>query len=240
MLVFACDTSGNSCSACFFEDGKIKAESFLSVGLTHSETFMPLVEEMRKNTGIEYADIDAYACSVGPGSFTGIRIGVSAVKIMAMLNEKPAIPISSLKALSYPFMNMKNVLTIPLIDARNRRVFSCGYVDGKEVIQESVGNVEDLWKSVSELCKQETDCCKSVFLCGNAASLYRDEIEKQGFDVQIATENEREVRSDSVAAIAYEWIKKFDSESRMEQFAPAALSPSYLAKTAAENSLHRH
>ena len=236
-MILACDTSGNSCSACLFEDGKIKAESFLSVGLTHSQTFTPLVEEMRKNTGVEYDEIDVFACAVGPGSFTGIRIGVSAVKTMALLCEKPAVPVSSLEALAYPFLDMKDVMVVPLIDAKNRRVFSCGYLNGNEVIPESAGSVEALWTSFSEIANNRQTNCTTVLLCGNAASLYAGEVEKLGFKVQTADENKREIRSGSVAAIANARIKELNPEQMLERYSPAALSPAYLAKTAAENSL---
>ena len=240
MLILACDTSGNSCSACLIEDGKIKAESFLSAGLTHSQTFMPMVEEMRKSAAVAYTEIDAFACAVGPGSFTGIRIGVSAIKTMAMLVKKPAVPVSSLKALANPFAAMKNTLIISLIDARNRRVFSSGYLNEKDMIPESAGAVEDLWDMITKIYEKYPKNCTSILLCGNAASMYKEELEKSGFAVQIAQENKKEIRASEVAEIAYGYVKDASPEELFQRFSPTALSPVYLAKTAAENNLPGH
>ena len=119
MKILACDTSNRACSVCLWEDGKLIDKRFRNDGLTHSQTFMPQMHDLMEKNRSTYEELDALACTVGPGSFTGIRIGVSAVKTMAMVLEKPAIPVSSLEAMAFSFRE-EDALIVPLIDCRNK------------------------------------------------------------------------------------------------------------------------
>jgi len=232
MLILACDTSNSACSACLYEDGRVLAQSLLSLGRTHSLTFMPLVHDLMKCSGREYKELDAFACTVGPGSFTGIRIGVSAVKAMAMVAEKPAVGVSSLAALAFPFFLHKKALIVAMTDARNRRVFSAAYYVGREVISENARTIDELmelcrtWEEVSGV--SGTD----ILLCGDVSGLYA----KEGYFLQRKAQSEllfgREVQPASVAALAYETIR--GEESLMDKYPPQALMPVYRAKTSAE------
>src|ERR1035437_5648171 len=150
MLILACDTSNAACSACLFEDGQVQKQSFLSLGLTHSQTFMPMVHDLMATSGRTYREIDAFACTVGPGSFTGIRIGVSAVKAMAMTADKAAIPVSSLKALAFPLFSGEDNFAAAAIDARNKRVFCAAYYNGSEVISEDARSADEFLRMCSE------------------------------------------------------------------------------------------
>lgn len=232
MLILACDTSNSACSACLYEDGRVLAQSLLSLGRTHSLTFMPMVHDLMKCSGREYKELDAFACTVGPGSFTGIRIGVSAVKAMAMAAEKPAVAVSSLAALAFPFFLHKKALIVAMTDARNRRVFSAAYYEGREVISENARTIDELmelcrtWEEVSGV--SGTD----ILLCGDVSGLYA----KEGYFLQRKARTEslfgREVQPASVAALAYETIR--EEGSLMDKYPPQALMPVYRAKTSAE------
>ena len=241
MLILACDTSGSACSVCFYKDGKVLGESFLSVGLTHSQTFMPLLEDLRKNIGVQFDEIDIFACSVGPGSFTGIRIGVSAVKTMAMVKKRPALPVSSLQALAYPFDGTENQLIVSVMDARNRRVYSGAFLEGREVVAQKAQTVEELWKELSDfnrcedrkIANQENRNIKIRF-CGDAAFLYAKEAEEQGFHLVPTDKTSLDIRASSVAALAFEIAKDQDPNDLYTRFSPASLTPAYLVKTSAE------
>jgi len=232
MLILACDTSNSACSACLYEDGRVLAQSLLSLGLTHSLTFMPLVHELMKTSGREYADLDAFACTVGPGSFTGIRIGVSAVKAMAMAAEKPAVAVSSLAALAYPFFSHDKTLVVAMTDARNRRVFSAAYFEGREVISENARTVDELM----DLCRTWEDVNRlsgvNIFLCGDVSDVYAEE----GYFLQRNSRTAllfgREVQPASVAALAF--VTVHEEENLMDKYPPQALMPVYRAKTSAE------
>ena len=89
MRILALETAAKAVSAAVTEDGKVLAAAFQDTGLTHSRTLIPLVELLLKNTGMSAADLDAVAVSAGPGSFTGVRIGVSAAKGLAWAADKP-------------------------------------------------------------------------------------------------------------------------------------------------------
>ena len=98
MRILALETSAKAVSAAVTEDGKVLCSGYQDTGLTHSRTLMPIVEAMLKNTGLTVQDCDAVAVAAGPGSFTGIRIGVSAAKGLAFAADKPCAAVSTLDA----------------------------------------------------------------------------------------------------------------------------------------------
>ena len=123
MKILALETSAKAVSAAVSEDGKILCSSYQDTGLTHSRTLMPIVEHILKNTGLTVADMDAIAVAAGPGSFTGIRIGVAAAKGLAFAADKPAVGVSTLAAMA------RNVafcdgLVICAMDARRQQVYN--------------------------------------------------------------------------------------------------------------------
>lgn len=123
-MILASDTSGKSLSVALCEDEYVIAESTLNFGYKHSVTFQPLLADILTRAGRDKRDLDLLACTVGPGSFTGIRIGVAAMKTMAWALEKPVIGVSSLEVLAAAFPVS---LVCPAIDARGGRVFSALY-----------------------------------------------------------------------------------------------------------------
>ena len=123
MKILALETSAKAVSAAVSEDGKILCSSYQDTGLTHSRTLMPIVEHILKNTGLTVADMDAIAVAAGPGSFTGIRIGVAAAKGLAFAADKPAVGVSTLAAMA------RNVafcdgLVVCAMDARRQQVYN--------------------------------------------------------------------------------------------------------------------
>ena len=89
MKILAIDSSAKSASVAITDDKNLLGEFFINVGLTHSQTLMPMVEDILKNTNLKISNIDAFAVSSGPGSFTGLRIGIAAIKGMAFADEIP-------------------------------------------------------------------------------------------------------------------------------------------------------
>lgn len=124
MLILATDTSGLSLSVAVCRDSQVIGEADLQSGFNHSVTYMPLLEDLLRRCSITLREIDLFACSVGPGSFTGIRIGVSSVKAMAYAAGKPAVGISTLLALTFPYRYLPGLVLCPVLDARNGRVYS--------------------------------------------------------------------------------------------------------------------
>lgn len=239
MQILACDTSGFSCSCCLTAEGRVIASSFLSVGLTHSQTFMPMVHDLMQRTGIPYDFLDAFACTVGPGSFTGIRIGVSAVKAMAFAAGKKAIPVSSLRALAFPLFVRENAVVAAMIDARNKRVFSAAYFRGEEIVPEAARTIEEF----VQLCDAWRDRCAPgaiVLTCGNACGEYsgaKSETVRTDVEAVFAC---AEIDPRSVAILAEDIMLQAKTENSSvgeeaaDPFLPEALNPVYLAQTSAE------
>ena len=98
MRILALETSAKAVSAAVTENGKVLCSGYQDTGLTHSRTLMPIVEAMLKNTGLTVQDCDAIAVAAGPGSFTGLRIGVAAAKGLAWAAQRPCAGVSTLEA----------------------------------------------------------------------------------------------------------------------------------------------
>ena len=232
MRILACDTSNSACSACLFEDGRVLAQSFLSLGLTHSHTFMPMVHDLMKLSGFTYQELDYFACTVGPGSFTGIRIGVSAVKAMAMAADKGAIPVSSLEALAYPLFGHKDTLIMAAFDARNRRVFSAAYFDGQQVIEEAARTADELLRITSDWLLANHPEAK-ILVCGNAWDAFAATSDQSLLRNVSLEYSCREIAPASVAALAYA-LAAGSVDSSVQLYPPQDLMPVYRAKTSAE------
>lgn len=125
MLILAISTSSKICSVALLENDKPIKELNIDNLKTHSENLLPLIDELFKSTNKNVSELDLIACDVGPGSFTGIRIGISTTKAIAEVNQIPVVSCTSLEALSY---NVNSNTICSLIDARNNQVY-CGVFD---------------------------------------------------------------------------------------------------------------
>ena len=123
MRILALETSAKAVSAAVTEDGKVLCSGYQDTGLTHSRTLMPIVEAMLKNTGLTVQDCDAVAVAAGPGSFTGIRIGVSAAKGLAFAADKPCAAVSTLEAMARNVAHM-DALVVCAMDARRSQIYN--------------------------------------------------------------------------------------------------------------------
>ncbi len=128
MLTLACDTSGKSLSVALCRDGRLLGETSLRLGYNHAVTYMPQTMALLTSCDCQLGDVDLFACAAGPGSYTGIRIGVSTVKTMAYAAGRPAIGVSTLAALALPYSGLPGLVVCPLLDARNGRVYAAAYV----------------------------------------------------------------------------------------------------------------
>ena len=124
MLILAMESSAKAASAALVRDGALLAQAFSCSGLTHSRTLLPMAEQVLETAGVALADVDALAVAEGPGSFTGIRIGVSAVKGLAWGAQKPAIGVSTLEAMAYHGLAAgEGALVCCCMDARRSQIY---------------------------------------------------------------------------------------------------------------------
>lgn len=127
MKILAITTSSNICSVSLLEDSNVLIEKHITDAKTHSQKLMPLIDKILKENNISLKDIDLYACSNGPGSFTGVRIAVSTVKAFADVTNKSIVSVSSLEGLAYnvnqSYFKKETNLVCSLIDAKNNNVY---------------------------------------------------------------------------------------------------------------------
>lgn len=150
MNILAIDTSTMISTVTIASDNEIIGDFNVNQQRTHSESLVPMIENLLKLLGMTIKDIDAFVISKGPGSFTGLRIGMTVAKTLAQVNDKNLIPISTLEALANN--SSSNYLKAPLMDARGNRVYAAVYgKDGKEIIEEDLYEIEDFVKLVDAL-----------------------------------------------------------------------------------------
>jgi tRNA threonylcarbamoyladenosine biosynthesis protein TsaB len=148
MLILAVDTSGPSCSVALLEDELLRYEAVANNRMTHSVNMMPMVEEAFRKGGCAIDDIDLFVAVVGPGSFTGVRIGVAAVKGMAMAMDKPCIGVDALEALAAGLMAEE--IICPIRDARVQQVYGAVFHQGGRIMEDSIMKLDEYLDAISQ------------------------------------------------------------------------------------------
>lgn len=161
MKILALDTSGPVAGAALMEDGVITHEVMASHGLTHSQTAMPMVDQCLSAAGLAARDIDLFAAVAGPGSFTGVRIGVCAVKALAHAWEKPALAIDSLETLAMNGFGFPGVIC-PILDARRGQVYCAAFRFAEGRLPERI--LEDGAMALSDFLQKLPEDEKCLFL----------------------------------------------------------------------------
>lgn len=225
MKVLAIDCSAKSVSAAIADNGKLIAEGFLNIKLTHSETLMPIINQALENARLTLKDIDAFAITAGPGSFTGIRIGISAVKGMAFAEEKPVYSFSTLHAMALAYYNdfSPEKIICSLMDARRNQFYNALFKikDGK------ITRLTDDRTIEAETLKGELNEFKiPVVIMGDGAELFSTLIGEHK-NISLAPEN---IRIQRAAGIAI----KTSSDETLTSVSPDALQAIYLRKSQAE------
>jgi len=124
MRILALESSAKQTSVALVEDGKLIAQNSQNAGLTHSKTLLPLTHSLLHDLGFTIADIDKIAVAHGPGSFTGIRIGIATAKGLAMGAEKPLVGVSTLEAMAHQGKHLGDGIICPVMDARREQVYN--------------------------------------------------------------------------------------------------------------------
>lgn len=210
MKILVCDTSNSTCCAGVYEDGREVAYKLSLEKKTHSETFMPLVHEVMEQAGITHAELDAYAVTVGPGSFTGVRIGLAAVKAMALAAGKGCIPVSSTEALARSVDNVtaarkEDTLIVPAFDARNNRVFAQAMEDdtAKTLVAENAYDADDLVKKILQIPELIYGARSQILVVGDGADTMKAAFERAGAHVNVYFARGAAILPKGIAAAAY-------------------------------------
>ena len=182
MKILAIDTSTTHSSYAVMDDNNIVGDFSINQSMSHNEILLVMVDEMLKKLNIDIEDIDLFVAVTGPGSFTGIRIGVTVVKALAMALNKPIVAVNTLEALSFGVFSDKK--KIPLIDARGERVYY-GVYEG--INNENI--VAPALLTIDELLDEFSDKGEFVFV-GDCVNLYKDRIlENKNFEITPACLN---------------------------------------------------
>ena len=185
MLILAFESSARPASVALVREGRLLAQSLQVSTLTHSRTLLPMAEDLLKNTGVALSEVDAIAVAQGPGSFTGIRIGVSTVKGLCWGAEKPCIGVSTLEAMAWHGLAAGGLIC-PVMDARRSQVYNALFrIEGGTPVR----MCQDRAISLDDLSKELLTVEEGVFLLGDGAALTKDYLDAQGIPCQIAPGN---------------------------------------------------
>ena len=224
MSILAIETATQVSSVAIATEDKVLAEINMQAKLTHSETLMPHIAEALKMSGEQKENLEAIAISIGPGSFTGLRIGLAAAKSMAYALDIPIVAVPTLKAMGYNLWNYDG-LTIALLDAQKGNVYAEGYAwQDSEMVTEIKLEV----MSFAELLEIAEGFEQPVTLMGD---VLREKFLKKytlPANVNLAPPRFRMPQAASVAALGYEMLKNNETANVMD------LEPMYIRRSEAE------
>ncbi len=225
MKILALETSAGPASCAVVENGTVLAQAYNNTALTHSQTLMPMTESMLAQAGMRFADIDCLAVAAGPGSFTGVRIGVAALKGLAFTHNKPCVGVSTLAAIA---RNAENIgfegIACAAMDARCRQVYTACFKVGNGVFERVS---EDEAISTDDLKAKLLSFGKPILLLGDGAKLCYNEFANEILQLQLAAEH---IRFQSAVGVAAE-------AASCEPVAAEILQPTYLRLPQAEREL---
>lgn len=165
MRILGFDTAAKTASVALWEDGRTVSEFFLDSGFTHSETVLPMAKSLLEAARCDIGDIDVFAVNCGPGSFTGLRIGIAAVKAVAMAKDRPCAPVSTLEALAQNMRGLKGIFC-PVMDARCNQMYTAFFRGDGERIERLT---EDRTLMTDDLENEIEALGEKVILLGDGA-----------------------------------------------------------------------
>ena len=224
MLILAFETSAKAGSVALMDDKKLLGESYQNTGLTHSQTLLTMAQDLLQSCGCSVKDVTAVAVAAGPGSFTGVRIGVAAAKGFAWGAELPCCGVSTLEAMAMQ-LGIHQGYICPVMDARRSQVYNALFhVEGgncTRVTEDRAISLEDLGKELNNL--QEP-----IFLVGDGSVLCYNTLTETVPGLVMPPEHRMHQRAAGVALAAREQL------ARGEKADAASLSPNYLRLSQAE------
>ena len=171
MRILAFDTSAKAASVALSQDGKLISEFYLDSGFTHSETVLPMAKAVLDAARITPSDVDLFAVNCGPGSFTGLRIGIAAVKALGMSLDKPCAAVSTLEALAYNMQSSKGIICAAM-DARCNQVYTAFFesdgINVTRICDDRAVSTDLLFEDIKKLFDERGE---KIWLVGDGAAL---------------------------------------------------------------------
>lgn len=229
MRILGLDSSGLVASAAIVEDDILLAEFTTNYKKTHSQTLLPMLEEIRQMLDIDMASIDAIAIAAGPGSFTGLRIGAATAKGLGLALNKPLVEVSTLEGMAYNLCGCSQ-LVCPIMDARRNQVYTGIY----EFVKEGQSYVLQIVEKqcavdISEIVRKLNELNREVIFLGDGVPVYQKVIEEQlTVPYSFAPANNNRQRAAGVAALGAVYYAQGKMVTAAEH------QPEYLRKSQAE------
>lgn len=216
MLTLAFDTSFKTAAVAILEDETVLYDAFINSGLNHSETLLPAIDQALKHLRLNIKDIDLFACALGPGSFTGLRVGISTMKGLLLACAKPAVGVSSLAAVALNVTDY-NALIYSIMDASRGQVYFASYrYENNSLQQVSPEKVVDPDEIVFDYTRDK------IILVGEGAIKYREIFIQKNKVARIAPAREQFIRASAVGILGRE------KYLRNELLDPVTFTPVYL------------
>ena len=205
-MILGIDSSAVSAGCALTEGDKIVAEQFLNTRHTHSETLLPMISAMLKSAQVTLADVDKIAVSAGPGSFTGLRIGISCVKGLCDAAHKPCVSVSTLEAIAYNFLQIDGIICA-CMDARCKQVYNALFRSENGFLTRLC---DDRAISAADLSEELANLDEKVILAGDGAELMHEFTEgkymlappalrfQRGSGVCFAAQNAAEIKPEAL------------------------------------------
>ncbi len=233
MKILAIESSSLVASAAIVEDDILVAEYTVDYKVTHSQTLLPMIDEILRMTQTDKKTIDAIAVSGGPGSYTGLRIGSATAKGLGMALDIPLIHVPTLDAMAYNAYGYSGLLC-PIMDARRSQVYTGVYefTDGRfnTLLENSAITFDELMQKLDELNK----CGKKVMFIGDGIPVFKERIDEhfagKGYELAPASMNRQ--RAASVAVLGQLYYNEGRTEAAFEHL------PNYLRLSQAERELN--
>ncbi|HHX56165.1 MAG TPA: tRNA (adenosine(37)-N6)-threonylcarbamoyltransferase complex dimerization subunit type 1 TsaB [Clostridiales bacterium] len=228
MKVLAIDSSGLVASVAIVTEDELLAEYTINYRKTHSQTLLPMLDEIVKITNIDLKDIDAIAISKGPGSFTGLRIGSATAKGLAMVLDIPIIPVATVDGLAYNLYKSDNVIC-PLMDARRNQVYTGLYkwIDGefKVLLEQRPLAIEEISEEINKIAEE-------VIFIGDGIKVFENQLKETiKVNYSFAPAHLSRQRAGAIGALGIKYYKK-GIMTDADEFVPT-----YLRMSQAEREL---
>ena len=224
MLILSFETSAKAGSVALTENGILLGENYQNTGLTHSQTLLSMAESMLLSCGKTAQDVEAVAVAAGPGSFTGVRIGVAAAKGFAWGSEIPCYGVSTLEAMARSLGLWQGIVCC-VMDARRSQVYNALFRMEKGTLSRLT---EDRAISLEDLGKELKNFEETVFLVGDGSNLCYNALQEQLGNLALPAEHRLHQRASGVALAAMAII------SAGEEGNAETLTPNYLRLSQAE------
>ena len=205
MRVLAFESSAKTASVALSDGGRILSSMTVDAGRTHSEILLPMAEDLLCESKLSFADIDGFAVTTGPGSFTGIRIGVATVKGLAFGRGIPCFGISSLEGLAYNLKGLRGIF-VPVIDCRRNECYTALFSSDGEHIERLTEDTQIKIADLAPLLSQYANT--PLYLVGDASARAKDILTPLGVNFEVTPEAMRLANAASLLVIAEERLAR--------------------------------